>query len=351
MIDLTSAQEVQAITLHKQYTIIDGHSDYPAELSRCRNRGETSVLDTRHLPDLQEGGVDIEVLTVSCDEPMLDVSNTPLSALKVMDDLLQDLQESKRFQLITSFDDIIHLKNSDKKGILFALEGARSIREDLFLLRTYYRLGLRQVGLTWNQRNLVADGCGEQKGGGGLSNFGYHLIDELNRLNIILDLSHVGEQSFMDAIEVIKTPPVASHSNARTICDFSRNLTDNQIHALADRGGVMGLCFYGTFVTSEIPTLDALIDHVDYIVELVGSDHIALGPDYINYIMDEMVASEDRMKDRGVDYGSLDYIHGLENVNQLPNITRALIAREYAKEDIEKILGGNLLRVYKEVLI
>ena len=167
---------------------------------------------------------------------------------------------------------------------------------------------------------------------------------------MILDLSHVHERSFMDAIEIIKSPPVASHSNAKTICDFPRNLSDSQIRGLADRGGTIGMCFFGSFVTSGTPTLDALIDHVDYIVNLVGIDHVALGPDYIDYIMDLMRAEEERMMDRGVDYGSLDYVQGLETVSTLGNITRALVAREYDDKDIEKILGGNLLRVYKEVL-
>ena len=349
MVNLTPEQEARAVALHKRATVVEGHSDFPAEVARCRNRGETVVLETHHLPNLELGGVDIEVLTVGCDEPALDVSNTPLKVLKVMDDLHQELQESDKFRLITTYADVARAKNTGKIGILLHLEGARPIREDLFLLRTYYRLGLRQVGLTWNQRNLAADGCGEPQGGGGLSNFGRRLIEELNRLNMILDLSHVGERSFMDAIELTKTPPVASHSTARAVCDFPRNLSDDQIRALADRGGAMGLCFYGSFV-GDPPTLEALMDHVDHIVELVGVDHISLGPDYIDYIMDVMIEEEDRMKERGVDYISFDYVKGLETVAQLPNVTRALVARGYEDEGIEKILGGNLLRIYKEIL-
>ncbi len=347
MCTLTPEQEERAVALHKQATVIDGHSDFPIEIDRCRARGETTVLKNRHLPNLIQGGVDIEVLAVWCDS-YLDVLNTPLKVLKVMDDIHQELQESEKFHLITSYDDIIQSKNAGKIGLLLQLEGTRPIRENLFLLRTYYQLGLRQVGLTWNQRNKVADGSGEEHGGG-LSNFGQRLVEEMNRLNMILDISHVGERSFWDAIEIIKSPPIASHSNARTVCDFPRNLSDAQIEALADRGGVMGLCFHGSLV-GDPPTPETLIDHVDHIVDLVGIDHIALGPDFIDYIMDKMLEEDDRLKEHGIDYGPHEYVKGLENVAQLSNVTRALVAHGYEDEDIKKILGGNLLRVYKKTL-
>jgi len=348
MSTLTPEQEARAIALHKQATVIDGHSDFPIEVDRCRARGETAILEKRHLPNLVQGGVDIEVLAVWCDS-YLDVLNTPMKVLKVMDDLHQELQESEKFHLITSYDDITRAKNAGKIGLLLQLEGTRPIRDNLFLLRTYYILGLRQVGLTWNQRNIVADGCGEEHGGG-LSNFGRRLIEEMNRLNMILDISHVGERSFWDAIEIIESPPIASHSNARAVCDFPRNLSDAQIEALADRGGVMGLCFYGSLV-GDPPTLETLMDHVDHIVDLVGIDHIALGPDFIDYIMDKMIEEDDRLKEHGIDYGqSHEYVKGLENVAQLSNVTRALVAHGYEDEDIEKILGGNLLRIYKKIL-
>ncbi|MFX0210988.1 MAG: dipeptidase [Candidatus Hodarchaeota archaeon] len=347
MSTLTPELEARAVNLHKQATVIDGHSDFPMEVDRCRARGETAVLEKRHLPNLIQGGVDIEVLAVWCDS-YLDVLNSPLKVLKIMDDLLQELQESEKFHLIKSYDDISRAKNAGKIGLLLQLEGTRPLRENLFLLRTYHRLGLRQVGLTWNQRNLVADGCGEEHGGG-LSNFGRYLVEEMNRLNIILDISHVGERSFWDAIEIIKTPPIASHSNARAVCDFPRNLSDAQIEALADRGGVIGLCFHGSLV-GDPPIPDTLMDHIDHIIDLVGINHIALGPDFIDYIMDKMIEEDDRLKEHGIDYGPHEYVKGLENVAQLPNVTRILVAHGYEDEDIVKILGGNLLRIYKKTL-
>ncbi|MFQ6126068.1 MAG: dipeptidase [Candidatus Heimdallarchaeota archaeon] len=347
MTTLTPEQEARAGALHKQATVIDGHSDFPIEVDRCRARGETAVLKNRHLPNLVQGGVDVEVLAVWCDS-YLDILNTPLKVLKVMDDLHQELQESEKFHLIKTYDDIIHAKNAGKIGLLLQLEGTRPIRENLFLLRTYYQLGLRQVGLTWNQRNLVADGCGEEHAGG-LSNFGRHLVEEMNRLNMILDVSHVSERSFWDAIEIIKSPPVASHSNTRAVCDFPRNLSDAQIEALADRGGVMGICFHRSLV-GDPPTLETLLNHIDHIVDLVGIDHIALGPDFIDYIMDKMIEEDNRLKEHGIDYGSHEYVNELQTVTQLTNFTRALVARGYEDEAVKKILGGNLLRIYQKIL-
>jgi membrane dipeptidase len=173
-----------------------------------------------------------------------------------------------------------------------------------------YRLGVRLLTLTWNQRNQIADGIGESRTGSGLTEFGLKVIDEMNDLRMLIDVSHLSETGFWDVIKKSNDPIIASHSNCYALCPHLRNLKDEQIKAIADKGGVIGITF--------VP-----------IVEKVGVDYVGLGSDF-----------------DGTDGLPL----GLEGVDKIPNITEELLDRGYKEREIEKILGGNFLRVFKEVV-
>jgi len=180
--------------------------------------------------------------------------------------------------------------------------------------------------LTWNHRNEIADGVFDRRTKGGLTRFGVEVIQEMNRLNMLIDVSHLSEAGFWDVLEVSRKPVMASHSNCRRICDSPRNLSDDQIKSLAGAGGVMGLCFVPDFVHLSEPSLDKLIDHVDHVTELAGIDCLGLGSDF-----DGFEAA----------------LPGLEDVSRLPALTEGLLHRGYSTEAIQKILGGNFLRLLK----
>ena len=202
---------------------------------------------------------------------------------------------------------------------------------DLGVLRVLYRLGVRLLTLTWNQRNQIADGIGESRTASGLTEFGLKVIDEMNDLGMLIDVSHLSETGFWDVIKRSKTPIVASHSNCYALCSHLRNLKDEQIKALTDKDGVIGITFVPNFLTQEKrkTAVKDVVSHIDYLVEKAGIDYVGLGSDFDGT-------------------GGLPL--GLEGVNKIPNITAELLNRGYMEGEIEKILGGNFLRVFKKVV-
>lgn len=338
------------VRLHRNATVVDAHSDYALQVLRERLRGKTHVMEKQHLPKLRAGGVKVEVHTVGGDFVLSGIDcRDPRTVLRVFDCIHCEVAESPHhFALVRQkkdFDDII---KKGKIALLLALEGAAAIGDDFSLLRIYYRLGLRSLILTHNERNFAADGCGE-KPAGGLSKLGKDLIREANKLNMILDLVHIAEPGFFDVLELTEKVPLVSHSNVKALCDHFRNLTDRQIRAVAERGGVIGLNFLCFMVDRDVrkAKLGRLLDHVDYIAELVGIDHVGLGPDYADYYIEVL---EDWLARHNYPLEMAKYVEGVEDVTGLARITEGLAARGYSDQDIRKVLGENFLRVYKEVL-
>jgi membrane dipeptidase len=271
-------------------------------------------------------------------------------------------READRFVLCKSVDAIGQSKASGKLGIVMRLDSADSIEWELGLVERYYHLGVRMMCLVYSQRNRVANGSGEPNDCG-LSVFGRKVVQEMNRLGIVVDATHCGDQSARDAIEVSTRPPVISHANARALCDNGRNASDELIKAVAAKGGLVGVQTFCACVRKETDrntTLDDLLDHVDYVVNLVGADHVGLGLDYFK---DSDVITEEIYEwamEQGIWYEP-DYIRpylyrkdyaypapdGLEDASQLPNLTAGLLKRGYSEDDVLKILGGNWMRVFE----
>jgi membrane dipeptidase len=175
----------------------------------------------------------------------------------------------------------------------------------------------------------------------------------MNEIGMIIDLSHASERTFWDVVKFSENPIITSHSNAKSLCDVSRNLSDEQIKAIGDKKGVIGINFVGQFIDTNLNniTIDKLIDHVDYIVNLIGIDHVGLGPDFLDYVVEDKVeifdTSSKMTQDEPVE---MVYPINLENISKLPNLFRALENRGYSKKDIEKIQGRNFVRVYEQII-
>jgi membrane dipeptidase len=230
---------------------------------------------------------------------------------------------------VISVDEIRKAKESGMCSGLLSIEGAEPLMGDLGVLRNFYKLGVRMISFTWNWRTPFADGLSASRAESKLTDLGVKAIDDMDRLGIVLDTSHISDTCFWDVADVKKKPFIASHSNSRAICDHKRNLTDDMINALADHRGVAGMNFAPEFVAKEGATVEKLVDHINHIVNLVGPDHVGLGSDF-----------------DGIGTPPA----GLEDASKVPNITRELVRRDYEEEDIKKILGGNNLRVLREVL-
>lgn len=264
-----------------------------------------------------------------------------------------------RVLMINSYSDLEKAKEEARIGILPAFQNTTAIGNELSKLEFFYDLGVRQIQLTHNLRNWVGDGCTERTQAG-LTHFGVEVVRKMNELGIIVDVSHCGYQTTLDAIEISAKPIVFSHSNCMALCKHPRNKTDEQIKALADRGGVMGISNFNWFVSDKPrSTLDDLLDHYDYVIELVGIDHVGIGSDfeltgYPGVDGEEMwrkhlsIYSAQEQKTLKVRWPP--FIEEVDNAQRYRTIAEGLLTRGHSVKDVRKILGLNFMRVFRESL-
>ncbi len=348
--------------IHRETIVVDGHCHLMKELMIKRDLGERQVFKKDYLPVFRKAGVRALLLLIGGDNnSMIKGSDLMLwGALEVIDNLYQELEEcADAIQLCTRSSEIDLALRAGKIAVIMGLEGGRPLegrpmQDSLSSLRTFYRLGVRSLQLTGNGRNRLGDGVAEAGTRGGLTRFGVAVLKEMNRLGMIIDLSHLAPAGVMDVLNLTEGPLVASHSNARTVCDHPRNLTDEMIKKVAGRGGVIGLSFFSTLVNKdkELATVEDLVDHIEHIANLVGIDHVGLGPDFSEFSIRISQWTGPRGDMEGVQYGSKEnYFHPeLKNWSHFPNITRSLLKRGFEEEAVQKVLGGNFLRVYKQVM-
>jgi len=260
-------------------------------------------------------------------------------------------ENKERLTHVTEARQIPALKQSGKMGIAFHFQDTLPIERDLRLIEIYQRLGVRMIQLTYNQKNFVGDGCSERTDAG-LSDFGVKVVREMNRLGIVVDGSHTGYRTTMNAIEISEKPPVFSHSNPLKLCENRRNIRDDQIKAVAAKRGLVGINGFPAFVKRGAqPTLSDFVDHIEYVLQLVGIDHVGLGLDYYGQgssaAYAEAIASG---RWRADEYPPPPHIypHGIEDASGFPSITRELLQRGYRDDDVLKVLGGNWVRVFRE---
>lgn len=324
---------MDTMALHRSSIIFDGHCDtLLSVLEGKRKFGERSPEGHIDLPRLHEGGVTAQVFAIFIEERYLP-AGAAKQTLRLLDTLYRELEDNTdSFMLSLRAEDVEKAKAWGKVAAVIGVEGAESIEGDLALLRMFHRLGVRLLTVAWSRRNQAADGVDETRTGGGLTNFGLRLVEECNKLSIVVDISHLSPAGVRDVLEVSSAPVIASHSNAHTLCPHRRNLTDEQLLALAKKGGVLGVTFVPAFITEQgkDASLEKLLDHIDHIVRVAGIDHVGLGSDFDGF--------------------SSPPPAGLEDVTCLPAITAGLVERGYSVDNVRKILGGNFLRVFRHVV-
>ncbi len=321
---------MDARTLHFSAPVFDAHADTVLELLQGRRFVERAATGHVDLPRLREGGVRFQVFALYT-EPDYKPERALARVLTLWDALDRALDEAgDAVRICRTPADLDAVPAPGGLGAILSVEGGEAIGTSLPLLRALYALGVRAMGLTWNQRNAIADGAGESRAQGGLTEFGCEVVREMNRLGMVVDVSHLCERSFWDVLETTVQPVVASHSNARALCDHVRNLRDEQIRALAGAGGVVGMNFFANFLDAEPARADVgrVCDHIDHICGLVGPGHVGLGSDF-----------------DGISRPPA----GLEDCARMPAITEELCRRGYGEADVRAILGGNFLRVFRQV--
>jgi membrane dipeptidase len=310
--------------------IFDAHSDLPTYIYDERREGKRRVLEKRYNEFFGKGSIWSRVMAIWTRPDKR--SSALRYNLEVLNVLYKDVLESDSFVIVTSVDEMRKAIKNGRVALWVGLEGGEPIEDSLDLLEIFYELGLRVLTLTWSLRNAIGDGVFERTNGG-LTNFGVEVLGKAEELGVLVDLSHINERGFWDALETTSFPVIASHSNAYSLCNNSRNLKDEQIKAIAERDGVIGINAIPSFIDKEKPTLEKMIEHIVYTVDLTGYKHVGFGFDFVYYLKGWSGKS----------------VEDFENEAKIPTLIEKLRERLSEKE-IEAIAFENFERVFERVI-
>jgi membrane dipeptidase len=339
------------MTLHQRAVVADTHNDLLMAVSARPPEQWASFFRDRWLPQLRQGGVDLQILPVFIDDQY-----RPEGALRQtlrMIECAHVLAEGNpgHVRLCLDAAGINAALDEGKIALVLAMESMPGIDESVELISTVHRLGVRVASIAHFGRTPLADGSGEDATGSGLTSGGVEALAEMERLGMVFDVSHLGASGVAHVLELATKPVIATHSSARALRDHHRNLTDDQLRAVAATGGVVCVNFFAPFLADrkEDMTLDRLLDHIEHIAAVAGIDHVGLGPDFIREVMADLTppCCED-VNARGLDVKAT--VPGLEGPAGLPMVTEGLQARGLQEKDIMKIIGGNVHRLLGEQL-
>ncbi len=358
--------------IHRSMLLIDTHNDITSRTVNGYDIGKNKHDGHTNVTALKEGGVGAQFFAVYVDSSYVKDNHSANRTLQMIDTVRHDIVERypNDFVLATTADDIERIHKQGKIAALMGIEGGHAIEDSLRLLRDYHDLGIRYMTLTHTNTNSWADSSGDAEKAGvehhnGLTPFGKQVVREMNRLGMMIDISHTADKTFWDALETSKAPIIASHSSCRALCNVPRNMTDEMIAALGKKGGVMQINFNCGFLSEKsadasknveagmlanlganpgaisedtlieeyrkkVPpaTLADVVAHIDHAVKIGGIDAVGIGSDFDGVFCTPT---------------------GLEDVSKFPNLTRALLEKGYSAADIRKIYGGNTLRVMRAV--
>jgi membrane dipeptidase len=328
--------------------IVDFHFDLLIDLYEKRN--QPGVLGSHFLPEFEAGGIGVLGVAIYIEDRYL-----PEMGLRVALDqvarLYAEVEQTERFAICKTFAEIEHARLANKIALVITMEGVEPIGEDLNLLRAFYELGVRSVGLTHARRN-AAGGGGIFKPSGsprdGLTNFGRDLVRECERLGITIDLAHINPKGFEDIVDLTSKPLIVSHTNVRKFYDIERNVNDEQIKMIGERGGVVGVNAILVSPDPQTSTIDRYVDHIEHVIGLTGIDGVGIGFDFCEYLFQQL--PESVRAELAAKLTTPHFIADLTNHSHARNLTRKLIERGFSDEQIEKILRGNWLRIFKEIL-
>lgn len=372
--------EKKAAKIHQRTLTIDSHTDTPLRFLNSDfdigkdNDHRSSKVD---LPKMKAGGLDAAFFAVFLGQRERNEEANIIAVAKAHEIFEAVKGEVARYPELAEIaftpQDAINLKKKGKRAIFIGIENGYAIGNDISLINKYFEMGARYMTLCHSKNNDICDSANDSLEHNGISKFGEEVVKEMNRVGMMIDVSHISDKSFFDVIKLSKTPVIASHSCSRTICDNPRNMTDEMLLKLKENGGVIQMCILSDYVKKidqdslrlqaqlalrekykgfknlsdemykkviaewyaiddvyppKLANVEDVVDHIDYIVELIGIEHIGIGTDF--------------------DGGG--GVFGCNNASEMGNITLELVKRGYSEEDIQKIWSGNLLRVFRRVM-
>lgn len=339
--------EAHVDRLHR-HGLVDLHFDLPMDLYEKRAR--RNVLTTDFLPDLEAGGIGVAGVALYLEDRYL-----PEMALRVALDQIArvyaEADQSDRFAICKNCQEILQARAKNKIALLITMEGVEPLGSDLDLLRVFYELGLRSLCLTHVRRNAAGDGALFAASGSprdGLTAFGRELVRACETLGVIIDLAHLSPAGFDDICEITTKPLIVSHTNARRYYDIERNVTDEQIKMVGERGGVIGINAVLVSPRKEEATIDRYIDHIEHVRDLIGINGVAIGFDFFEFIYRQFSTEEQAAFQKKFTHAH--FIPELSNHSQSRALTRRLIERGFSDEEIEKILFRNWMRIFEQWL-
>jgi len=355
----------RAQQIHEDNVVVAVHTDVIGDVAERHSKGEKGVLKSNHTERFKQGGI-----SCICDHVIGDTFETqsfpsaellhaynasrPYNpsllkhSLKNLEYMLEDIEESSsEWALATTVDEMISNASNDMMSIVLCLQGCTPLEDEPSLLKLYYRLGLRILNMVSSYSN-AAVGSQKDEHTWGLTKLGRAIVEHAQNLNMVIDAGSMSKQGFWDIVDLVEGPFIVSLGNAYGVHDYRGNLTDKQLEALAGKNGVIALIANGKLVTGKPQvTIGDFVDHIDYIVNLIGIDCIGIGPDIVEDGMYPIETYRRMFADEG--WWSAVYPEGFSTHAELHNVTLELLKRGYSDNDVSKILGGNILRVYKEV--
>ncbi|MCD8224909.1 MAG: membrane dipeptidase [Clostridiales bacterium] len=326
--------------------IVDAHSDTPTDVFYRRLRGERHVLETRYVPKLKKAQVKIQVMAIYIEEQYKPHRSLEI-ALRQMESLLEDLAESPSFQLITDKFDLEEVQHNDKIGIILDMEGGDPLEGGVELLYLFYRLGIRMLGITYSNRNRLADGCWETGTGGGLTSYGREILKHATELGMMIDVSHLAFQGVEDVLRFADGNVLASHCAPAAVYQSARNLSDSHIQAIARMEGVIGMPAHPCMLSEHRADTATVMKHIHHLVSIAGLEHVGIGADFID-IFDELIEA-------GI-VGKEWYLpkematEGYYQAEDLPGLMKTLMENGYSGDAARKIMGANFLRFFSQSL-
>jgi len=328
--------------------IVDMHFDLPMDL--YEKRAQPGALVAHYLPEFEAGGIAVVGAALYIEDRYL-----PEMGLRVALDQIAQLHSevdcSDRFIVCKTSAEIKRARAAKKIALVITMEGVEPLGEDLNLLRVFYELGVRMIGLTHARRNAAGSGgifAASGSPADGLTSFGRDVVKECQRLGIIIDLAHINPKGFQDIVDLTNGPVIVSHTNARKFYDVERNISDEQIKIIGARGGVVGVNAILVSPTAEHATIDRYLDHIEHVIDLIGIDAVGIGFDFCEYLFLQL--PEHIRKAIQSKLTTPHFIPDLTNHSHARNFTRKLIERGFSDSDIEKILRGNWLRIFEQLL-